>query len=158
MTIFSVIFSKFYKIHWMKNNFNDTLEREGFSMSEVGNTIQSLIFGTGLAGPEMTHSLKVYGDGNMQKGIRKVATFFLQEGMQRGYRYGERSGIIKGSVGTVAIGTLMVGGFLIVDKVKRKKADKVHEEEGKKFLNALQQTAPESLEQSVQSENKIING
>lgn len=127
-------------------------------MSEVGNTIKSLIFGKDQAGPDMTHGLKVLGDGDMQNGIKRVAAFFWEEGTQNGYRRGERSGVIKGSAGTFVIGSLVVGGIYVIDKYKEHKAKKAHEEEGRKILSALQQKVPENMKQEVQEEQQIIVG
>ncbi len=125
-------------------------------MTETGNAVKSLIFESGKTSPEMTHDLKVLGKGNMQNGIKQLASFFLDEGRQSGYHLGERNGVIKGVAGTLFIGSLIAGGYYIVDRYRISKIIKKHEKEGKKILhvmnadeleNAVDETNPELQEE-----------
>ena len=109
-------------------------------MSEVGDTIKSLLFDDRQAGADMTHRLKVLGNGSMQDGMKRLATFFIKEGRMAGFKEGEKSGIVKGSLGTLAIGSAIAGTWYLVEQHKQKKK---HEEDGGKILNTLRQEESE---------------
>lgn len=79
-------------------------------MSETGMQVRNLVVENGKSSSEITHDLKVLGEGNMQKGIKKLAILCLEEGAQRGYKIGEINGIIEGTVGTLLlVGSLLLG-------------------------------------------------
>lgn len=115
-------------------------------MTEVGGAVNSLVFESGKASPEMTHSLKVLGSGDMQTGIKRLAAFFMEEGRERGYICGEKNGIFKGIAGTLFVGSLVAGGYYIAEQYKMKKLIKAHVSEGKKIIHVLKKEEPEIIE------------
>ena len=118
-------------------------------MSGAGNAIKSLLLDNGQTGSDMTHGLKVAGNGDMKNGIKRVAAFFLEEGKQIGYKMGEKSGRIQGTLGTLAIGSAIAGSWCFV---KRQNKKKKHEEEGKKIIGALQQNVMEEIQREEKNE------
>lgn len=115
-------------------------------MSEAGAAVRSLVFESGKASPEMTHDLKVLGGGKMQDGIKRLASFFMEEGRERGYLQGERTGTIKGVAGTLFVGSLIAGGCWIAERHRTKKIIKEHEKEGMKIIRVMEQKASEEPE------------
>lgn len=115
-------------------------------MSEAGDAVRSLVFESGKAGPEMTHDLKVLGDGKMQVGIKRLAAFFMEEGQELGYLQGERAGTIKGVAGTLFVGSLIVGGCWIAERCRNNKIIKKHEKEGMKIIRVMNQRVSEEPE------------
>ncbi len=110
-------------------------------MSEAGAAVRSLVFESGKASPEMTHDLKVLGGGKMQDGIKRLASFFMEEGKERGYLQGERAGVIKGVAGTLFVGSLIAGGCWIAERCRINKIIKEHEKEGMKIIRIMEQKA-----------------
>ena len=115
-------------------------------MSEAGAAVRSLVFESGKAGPEMTHDLKVLGGGKMQDGIKRLASFFMEEGRERGYLQGERAGTIKGVAGTLFVGSLIARGCWIAEWCRINKIIKEHEKEGMKIIRVMEQKASEEPE------------
>ncbi|MGN0289712.1 MAG: hypothetical protein ACI4DQ_08865 [Lachnospiraceae bacterium] len=115
-------------------------------MSEAGAAVRSLVFESGKASPEMTHDLKVLGGGKMQDGIKRLASFFMEEGRERGYLQGERTGTIKGVAGTLFVGSLIAGGCWIAERCRINKIIKEHEKEGMKIIRVMEQKASEEPE------------
>ena len=115
-------------------------------MSEAGAAVRSLVFESGKASPEMTHDLKVLGGGKMQDGIKRLASFFMEEGRERGYLQGERAGSIKGVAGTLFVGSLIAGGCWIAERCRINKIIKEHEKEGMKIIRVMEQKASEEPE------------
>jgi len=115
-------------------------------MSEAGEAVRSLVFESGKTGPEMTHDLKVLGGGKMQDGIKRLASFFMEEGRERGYLQGERVGTIKGVAGTLFVGSLIAGGCWIAERCRINKIIKEHEKEGMKIIRVMEQKASEESE------------
>ena len=115
-------------------------------MSEAGAAVRSLVFENGKAGPEMTHDLKVLGGGDMQKGLKRLAAFFMEEGRLSGYKLGERNGTIKGVAGTLLAGSLIAGGCWITERCRINKIIKEHEKEGMKIIRVVEPEAPEIIE------------
>lgn len=115
-------------------------------MSEAGAAVRSLVFESGKASPEMTHDLKVLGGGKMQDGIKRLASFFMEEGRERGYLQGERAGTIKGVAGTLFVGSLIAGGCWIAERCRINKIIKEHEKEGMKIIRVMEQKASEEPE------------
>ena len=113
-------------------------------MNGVGTEIDTLLNSTVKAAPEITSPLTKIGNGDMLKGLRTIFNFAMDEGFAKG----EKSGMIKGSVGTIAgIGIVYVGykGVQYVrDQMVIKKA---HQSEGKVIL--------ENLEESVEANSEI---
>ena len=115
-------------------------------MSEAGAAVRSLVFESGKASPEMTHDLKVLGGGKMQDGIKRLASFFMEEGRERGYLQGEKAGTIKGVAGTLFVGSLIAGGCWIAERCRINKIIKEHEKEGMKIIRVMEQKASEEPE------------
>lgn len=115
-------------------------------MSEAGAAVRSLVFESGKASPEMTHDLKVLGGGKMQDGIKRLASFFMEEGRERGYLQGERAGTIKGVAGTLFVGSLIAGGCWIAERCRLNKIIKEHEKEGMKIIRVMEQETSEKSE------------
>lgn len=115
-------------------------------MSEAGATVRSLVFESGKASSEMTHDLKVLGGGKMQDGVKRLASFFMEEGRQRGYLQGERAGIIKGVAGTLFVGSVIAGGYWIAERCRINKIIKEHEKEGMKIIRVMKQETSEKPE------------
>ena len=115
-------------------------------MSEAGAAVRSLVFESGKASPEMTHDLKVLGGGKMQDGIKRLASFFMEEGRERGYLQGERAGTIKGVAGTLFVGSLIAGGCWIAERCRINKIIKEHEKERMKIIRVMEQKASEEPE------------
>lgn len=115
-------------------------------MTETGVIVRSLVFESGKASQQMTHDLKVLGGGKMQDGIKYLASFFMEEGRERGYLQGEKVGTIKGVAGTLFAGSLLAGGCWIVEQYKINKIIKDHEKEGMKIIRAMGQKASEEPE------------
>ena len=115
-------------------------------MSEAGAAVRSLVFESGKASSEMTHDLKVLGGGKMQDGIKRLASFFMEEGRERGYLQGERAGTIKGVAGTLFVGSLIAGGCWIAERCRINKIIKEHEKEGMKIIRVMEQKASEEPE------------
>ena len=125
-------------------------------MSETGVAVRNLVFESGKASPEMTHDLKVLGGGKMQDGIKRLASFFMEEGRERGYLQGERTGTIKGVAGTLVVGSLIVGGCWIVERCRINKRIKEHEKEGREIIRVMEQKAPEEPENIEAKEVEYI--
>lgn len=96
-------------------------------MSKTSEQIKDLILNFGKKAPEMTHALKFIGDGNMQKGIGKIADYYFEEGMKKG--------TIKGAAGGAA--TLAIGALVIRFVKKKISESKKHEQEGQEILKGL---------------------
>lgn len=115
-------------------------------MSEAGAAVRSLVFESGKASAEMTHDLKVLGGGKMQDGVKRLASFFMEEGRQRGYLQGERAGTIKGVAGTLFVGSVIAGGYWLAERCRINKIIKEHEKEGMKIIRVMEQETAEEPE------------
>ena len=112
-------------------------------MGRISKAVEELISTNGKAAPDMTHALKVMGDGDMQNGVKRFANYFLEEGKERGFVAGEKSGIMKGAVITVSILSLVHIGKNILD---RNATHKKHQIDGKIILEGLKQSVSEKKE------------
>lgn len=83
--------------------------------------IYDLMETTGKSAPDITQALKNIG-GDMQTGVKKIATYFLDEGRYEGYQVGkqigEKSGLLKGTTIGLAIPVLFGTGYYLYDKHK----------------------------------------
>ena len=81
--------------------------------------ISDLMETTGKSAPDITQALKNIG-GDMQTGVKKIATYFLDEGRYEGYQVGkqigEKSGLLKGTTIGLAIPVLFGTGYYLYDK------------------------------------------
>lgn len=103
-------------------------------MSDIGNEIQALIKASGKSAPQMTHALKRLGSGDMQSGIKRIASYLTKEGI----KIGTVRGTICGVIGTAAVGSLIL---LIREAVK---AHQSHKAEGVAILKELNKSLAES--------------
>lgn len=104
-------------------------------MNTIGTQITNLITGSGKTGAEMTHALKELGGGDMQRGLTRIAEFFLADSA-----HSLKAGRIQGAVGGVAgVGAIFLVYKLIKCAVKNSK----YKEEGKAILNCLEKNLPE---------------
>lgn len=102
--------------------------------------IANLITTGGKTGPQMTHALKVLGNGDMQQGLIRIAKFFLAEGKSY-IVVGRLQGVVGGAVGTGLI-------FLIIKLIKDRRKTSKQKEEGKAIMDAFKQES-ESQEEDV---------
>lgn len=56
-------------------------------MSDLNKKITELLSDSCKAAPDMTHSLKIIGDGDMKEGMKTIAEFFEENGMKKGCIY-----------------------------------------------------------------------
>ena len=100
-------------------------------MNNTATQIANLITRNGKTGADMTHALKELGSGDMQKGLTRIAEFFLKDSANS-----LKAGRIQGAVGVGAI-------FLIYKLIKGAVKNSKHKEEGKAILNCLEKNLPE---------------
>lgn len=117
-------------------------------MSNITNEIKELIYTSGKAAPNMTHAFKNIGNGDMQRGIKKFADYLFKEGrgkgIGQGYKMGVKSGRVQGSLITLGVVSLAIGGGLYIkDRYEAYKSKKALEEEGKEILDAIKSSVPE---------------
>lgn len=107
----------------------------------TGKQIANLLTESGKSAADMTHLVKVLGEGSMQKGLTRIGTYFQKEiavATKHGLKEGFIKGGIAGSVGTIII----LGGGYLIRKKKNEAAREaellaLHEAEGQAILNAL---------------------
>lgn len=111
--------------------------------------IYDLMETTGKSAPDITQALKNIG-GDMQTGVKKIATYFLDEGRYEGYQVGkqigEKSGLLKGTTIGLAIPVLFGTGYYLYDKHKVKAAQRAHEAAGKEILDGFKSAASTEVE------------
>lgn len=117
-------------------------------MSNIPNDIKELINTTGKAAPHMTHAFKNIGNGDMQRGVKRFADYLFKEGCDQGigqgFKMGEKSGWVKGSLTTLGVISLAIGGGLYIkDRYEAYKSKKALEEEGKEILDAIKSSVLE---------------
>ena len=118
-------------------------------LNTYGTQIANLIVQNGKTGPEMTHALKDLGEGDMQKGITRIAEYFLTES-SNSLKVGRLQGTVGGVVG---VGLLL----LIIKLFKDSKKNSKRKEEGKVILKCLEKNLLEdkAVEASPE-ENKEV--
>ena len=100
-------------------------------MTTTGMQIVDLITDNGKPAPDMTHALKLLGNGSMQAGLTRIGNHFKAEisaAFSKGLTKGRIQGSILGILGTIAVGKTIA---LTVNKQKKSAA---HETEGKDIL------------------------
>lgn len=111
--------------------------------------IYDLMETTGKSAPDIAQALKNIG-GDMQTGVKKIATYFLDEGRYEGYRVGkqigEKNGLLKGTIIGLAIPALLGAGYYLYDKHKVRAAMCVHEADGKEILDGFKAAASTEVE------------
>lgn len=108
-------------------------------MTNTGRQITNLMMDTGKSAADMTHAVKVLGNGSMQQGFSRIGAFFSEEvatAAANGLATGRVQGGIAGMLGTAAV------GGIIAFVINRKRKKDAHEAEGKIILQAMQEKAP----------------
>ena len=104
-------------------------------MSQIERLVNELVSCGGSAAPEMTHSLKVLGHGDMATGLKRFGGYLFS----CGYTKGELSGVLKGSLSTLSAGLLaLVVVTRILDWMKSQRELK---EEHTEIINALREAS-----------------
>ena len=117
------------------------------SIMQGANTVTKLFGQSCRSAVEMTHILKEVGNGNMQRGIQRVSFTSFKEGVL----HGEKTGAVKGATAT---GGLVLSFFLLVQWIKRLKAQKANAEAIEQEKKVYQQAIDSSSESSGEfSEN-----
>lgn len=104
-------------------------------MNSIEIQIAYLITKNGKTGAEMTHALKDLGGGDMQKGLTRIAEFFLEDSAHS-LKIGRIQGAVGGAAGVWAI-------FLFYKLIKSAVKKSKHIEEGKVILNCLEKNLSE---------------
>lgn len=111
-------------------------------MSDLSKEITDLLSDSCKAAPDMTHGLKIIGDGDMKKGVLTVAEFFKESGMKKG--------ALLGTAGTLtAVG-------LIAGIKKLHTLNKEHKSKGEKIVKGLQQGIGET-KKKADEDNVFVN-
>lgn len=97
-------------------------------MSELVSLINDLIKSSGISAPKMTHALKYLGDGNMQNGIARIASFCTKEGI--------KIGTVRVAIGGVVGSAVLYGLYLLISK--QVKEHQKHRIEGEAILKGLE--------------------
>ncbi len=123
-------------------------------MTSTATQIANLMMNNGKTAADMTHAVKVLGNGSMQQGFARIGAYFTKEAAIAAAR-GLTKRRIQGSVVGV-LGSAAVGGIIayFVNKNK-KKAD--HEEEGRRILHVMEE-ASEDVEESEENAEVTISG
>lgn len=108
-------------------------------MTNVATQISNLLMNNGKSAADMTHAIKIFGDGNMQNGLAKIGTFFAEEAelaAENGLIIGRIQGGIIGFFGTVVI--VSISAYAL----KKMSREVIHKEKGQSILTALEQKTP----------------
>ena len=130
-------------------------------MTNTGKQIASLLMETGKTAPDMTHALKILGNGSMEKGFAKIGTFFEEEIAIAAAKELSK-GRAQGVIGT--LGILFIGGIIYVITKKKEKAkheEAKHEEEGQEIIKAIEYSSVDSTEKTedrnLQEDQQAVN-
>lgn len=104
-------------------------------MTDTRKQILDLMTSNGKSAPEMTHSVKVLGNGSMQKGLTYIGEYFKKE-IELASSRGITKGRIQGGIAGTIIGASLGGLAYLV--VRNKKKAELHEEAGNKILKTLE--------------------
>ena len=114
-------------------------------MTNTATQIANLMMNNGKTAADMTHAVKVLGNGSMQQGFARIGSYFTKEtamAAAKGLAKGRIQGGVVGVLGTAAAGGIIA---YFVSKNKQK-AD--HEEEGRKILQVMGEKASDDIEES----------
>ena len=132
--------NNYWRSNILKNihNLNDNIVKEGKTMSNFSE-INNLLSDSCSLAPDMTHSLKIIGDGDMKKGLFTIAEYFAENGTKKGMK----KGTICGVIGTAAV-------FIIAGQAKKMYDNiKVHQQKEEKIVNGLRQGIEESKTKKI---------
>lgn len=122
-------------------------------MTTTGMQIVDLITDNGKPAPDMTHALKLLGNGSMQAGLTRIGNHFNAE-ISAAFSKGLTKGRIQGSIlGILGIlGTIAVGKTIALTVNKQKKSA-AHETEGKDILMAMETASIPASSSSAENEH-----
>lgn len=110
--------------------------------------ISYLINNSGQTGPQMTHALKVLGNGDMQQGLIRIAKYFLSEGKSY-IKVGRLQGVVGGAAG---VGIT----FLIAKLIKDGREKSKHQEEAKAIMDAFKNSLPLEVAHEPKSHEESV--
>jgi len=104
-------------------------------MTDIATQIANLMVDSGKTAADMTHAVKVLGNGSMQQGFSRIGNYFAEEAAYaatKGLQVGRLQGGIIGILGTAAIGGIMA--YMLLNE----KEKAVHDSEGRTILKAME--------------------
>lgn len=104
-------------------------------MSSTGTQIAELMTANGKTAADMTHNLKVLGDGSMQKGLARIGSYFAKE-IGRAEAAGLHQGRIQGGLAGIACAALAAGTVWWL--CRKEETDPAHEAEGREILRVME--------------------
>ena len=107
-------------------------------MNNTAEQIAKLIYAPNPSAPNTTHALAELGNGNMQNGLRRIASYYAAESSSN-LRLGRIQGCLVGALSATATAGAIA---LIYHSIQRKRL----ESEGKVILNTLQKSANENID------------
>ncbi|AHM57666.1 hypothetical protein EAL2_808p01610 (plasmid) [Peptoclostridium acidaminophilum DSM 3953] len=110
--------------------------------------IADLITASGQTGPQMTHALKVLGNGDMQQGLIRIANYFQAEGKSY-IKVGRLQGVVVGAAGAGLI-------FLIAKLIKDGREKSKQQEEAKAIMDAFKDNLPPEVRQEPKSHEESV--
>lgn len=110
--------------------------------------ISDFITTSGHTGPQMTHALKVLGNGDMQQGLIRIAKYSFAEGKSY-IKVGRLQGVVGGAAGAVLI--LLIAKFIKDGREKSKQ-----QEEAKAIMDAFKDYLPPKVEQEPESHKESV--
>ena len=128
-------------------------------MTSEGRQIANLMMDTGKSAADMTHAVKILGDGSMQKGFARIGEFFSKEvAMEtaKGRATGRIQGGVAGILGVLAIEGIIAGIIAYANHRKEKKAE--HSAEGQIILKTLETETASESSISAPVETETYNG
>lgn len=124
-------------------------------MDDVAQKIYELLMAEGMSADKITHALACIGDGKMDVGIKRVADFFMEEGIDQGEKRGLKKGSVGGVIGGVAIASISYA--LIRFFKKRIDEKKELSMRGKTILKALEETDDDTEKADDTKKSKVEN-
>jgi hypothetical protein len=110
--------------------------------------IAALITTNGQTGPQMAHTLKVLGNGDMQQGLIRIAKSFLAEGKSY-IKVARLQGVVGGAAGAGLI-------FLIAKLIKDGHKKSKQQEEAKAIMDAFNGSLPLEVGQEPESHKESV--
>ena len=110
----------------------------------MNNEVQVAISNFGIKADDMTHGLKVRGNGSMLEGIRNIYI----DAWRKGEKTGVKKGVIYGIAGTVTVALLYKGGELLYRKIELLNR-------GKSKDNILQNVKTEEIVKKIQQDKEF---